>query len=309
MKSLFQRFFQNLTEHGLEYFKRYYGFYRGVCMNVEDETEQGRILVKVPIVTGDETHPVWAWPIAPWAGKDSGSLSVPDVGDPVYVSFENGDANHPLYFGGWWPKPESGDSYMPEGVYTNGRPTKRFFRTKAGHELSFEDDPDNLSCKVVWHDPEADEYAFLAFTKEGSIQMANRKGCMIEAGATDDEERIMMVDKAGNSVTMDKDGMKLIDTFGNIFEMKDGAIQVIGGGDVVINCAGINMKTGGVTIGDVATDSAVKGTSWLAWWTSTVLVWLNTHTHPTGVGPSGPALVPAQPPNQQLLLTDKLKMQ
>jgi len=101
MRSIFQIFIDRLFTMGLEYFGRFYGMYRGTCKDNEDPEEQGRILVRVPAVTGKDTHGEWAWPIMPWAGKDSGDVKVPDVNDPVYVVFENGDPNEPMYIGGW----------------------------------------------------------------------------------------------------------------------------------------------------------------------------------------------------------------
>ena len=162
---LFSKFFRNLVERGLEYFRRYYGTYRGTCMAIDDPDEQGRIKVRVPIVTGKDTHPKWAWPIMPMAGKDKGTLWVPDVGDPVYVRFENGDPRYPMYEGGWWPKPK-GENYTPSDAYTYGIPSKRIFRTKAGHELSFEDNAENFSVKLIWHNPDIDKYSFISITKD-----------------------------------------------------------------------------------------------------------------------------------------------
>jgi len=307
MRSIFQIFIDRLFTMGLEYFGRFYGMYRGTCKNNEDPEEQGRILVRVPAVTGKDTHGEWAWPIMPWAGKDSGDVKVPDVNDPVYVVFENGDPNEPMYIGGWWPKPD-GDNFMPP-VYKNGKPTKRIFKTKAGHELSFEDDPETQSVKLVWHDAEKDVYSFLAFTEDGSVQWANHKGCFGEFRAADGDERVLVMDSNGNMFTQDKDGTKLVDKNGNFLDMADGKVQLVGTKDFVANFQSINLKAGGVEVGDVATDKAVKGTTWLAWWTGVVLPYILGHKHGTGTGPSTPPLEVLQPPVEAQILTDKLKMQ
>ena len=309
LPTLFSRWLDKLYRHGLEYFGLYYGVYRGTCMDVEDPDEQGKIQVRVPTVSGNETIGTWAWPISPWAGRDSGLFMVPDVGDPVYVVFENGNPNYPMWLGGWWPKP-NGENFS-EGMepYTDGVPQKRIFKTKAGHELSFQDDPNNLSCKLIWHDPEEDTYSFFAFTADGSIQMATHKGSFMEMRTADDDELVMIVDKAGNTIVQNADGTKIADPSGNVIELKDGALQIIAPETVVINTPGVNIKTGGVEIGDVATDEALKGTSFMTWWNTTFKIWLDTHTHPTGVGPSGPPTVPHVAPVDQVVLTDKLKMQ
>lgn len=307
--SMFETFFDRLTRFGLEYFKRYYGMYRATCIDNKDPEEQGRIRVRIPSITLNNTHPIWAWPVVPWAGKDSGFFVVPDIDDPVMVCFENGDSRYPMWVGGYWPKVE-GANYAPTETYNkDGKPTKRIFKTKAGHELSFEDDPENQSVKIVWHDAAKDKYSFFAFTNDGSVQFANHKGCFMELRATDDDERTLIMDKSGNLITQDKDGTKVVDKNGNVFELKKDTIQLIGTKDFVVNVPTINFKTGGVSIGDVVTDSAVKGTAFLAWWKGEFLTWLNSHTHPTGVGPSGPPIAASVPPVDKVVLTDILKMQ
>jgi hypothetical protein len=309
MSSLFETFFGNLLKHGLEYFRLYYSEYDGTCVDNEDPKEQGRIKVRVPHVAGNDPIGVWAWPKARWAGRNCGDFCVPDVDDPVIVTFRNGNPSYPRYAGGWWPNVGGQDNFTPTGAYVDGKPVVRIFRTKAGHELSFSDEPGNLGCKFIWHDPEGDKYSFIAFTAEGNIQMATHVGSFLEMRTKEGEEANLFVDKDGNSIIQDKDGIKIAEKTGNVIELKEGAIQIIGQKDVIINSQSVNMKTGGVTIGDVATDSAVKGTSWMLWWNSAFLPWLNAHTHGTGVGPSSPPLAPTMAPADKLVLTDKLKMQ
>lgn len=310
---VFRNFFDNLVNHGLEYFRRYYGFYRGTCVDVEDPEEQGRILVRVPVVTWGNTNPMWAWPIMPWGGRDSGMFVVPDVDDPVYVVFENGDANRPMYLGGYWPKVDGSDNYAEGlGAYTSGKPTKRIFKTKAGHELSFEDDPENLSTKLVWHDPDGDKYSFLAFTKEGNVQFANHKGCFMELRAIDDDELVMIMDKTGNLFSMDKDGIKMADQEGNVVSTGQSGVQVLSGSTVALNAPAINAQTAGMAVASTpasAINEAVRGTAFMTWWNTVFLPWLNTHVHPTGVGPSGPPSVLHVAPADSLVLTDKIKME
>ena len=307
MLSMFQMFKKKLLKYGLEYFKLYYGTYRGTCMDNKDPEEQGRIKVRVPAVSGRDTIGVWAWPMTPWSGKDSGMFVVPDIGDPVYVCFEGGKPEFPIWTGGWWPKPKSGN-FAPS-AYKNGSPTKRVFKTKAGHEFSFDDNQDSLSCRLIWHNPETDKYSFLVFTKDGSLQMANHKGGLFEMRATDDDELTLIMDKSGNMISQDKDGTKISDQNGNVIFMGSNGTQVTSDGNVVINASAVNMKAGGVTVSntDIATDSVIKGTTWLAWWIGTFFIWLSTHTHPTPTGISGPPSAPPPQPSNSLL-TDKLKV-
>ena len=80
---------------------RYFGKYRGtVVLNVDPE-QRGRITAQVPDVLG-MIPSSWALPCIPIAGKQQGTYFVPQVGAGVWIEFENGDVNHPIWTGGFW---------------------------------------------------------------------------------------------------------------------------------------------------------------------------------------------------------------
>ena len=119
----------------------------------------------------------------------------------------------------------------------------------------------------------------------------------------------MMMDSHGNMFTQDKNGTKIVDPNGNLIELNEEMIQILGSKAMVVNVPSVNIKAGGVEVGNLATDDVIKGTTYLAWWKSVFLIWLNTHIHPTGVGPSGPAITPMQAPVDAAVLTKKLKVE
>ncbi|KQC39048.1 phage baseplate assembly protein V [Frankia sp. ACN1ag] len=81
--------------------RRYYGKYRGtVVINVDPE-QRGRIMALVPDVLG-LTPSSWAMPCVPFAGKGSGAYLVPEVGSGVWIEFEQGDPDFPIWVGGFW---------------------------------------------------------------------------------------------------------------------------------------------------------------------------------------------------------------
>lgn len=80
---------------------RYYGKYRGTVVDVEDPMQLGRITAMVPDAMG-ATPSTWAMPCLPFAGVQSGAWTVPPVGSGVWVEFEQGDVNYPIWTGGWW---------------------------------------------------------------------------------------------------------------------------------------------------------------------------------------------------------------
>ncbi|KPC51525.1 phage baseplate assembly protein V [Amantichitinum ursilacus] len=80
---------------------KYYGKYRGVVLNNIDPMQTGRIQVQVPDVLGVGISS-WAMPCVPFAGIQSGIYTVPQVGSGVWVEFEQGDHDYPIWVGGFW---------------------------------------------------------------------------------------------------------------------------------------------------------------------------------------------------------------
>lgn len=80
---------------------RYYGKYRGTVVNNVDPENRGRIQAIVPDVQGI-TPTTWAMPCLPSAGKGSGAFFVPEVGSGVWIEFEQGDADYPIWTGCFW---------------------------------------------------------------------------------------------------------------------------------------------------------------------------------------------------------------
>jgi hypothetical protein len=80
---------------------RYYGKYRGTVINNADPMRMGRIQVQVPDVHG-VVPSTWAMPCVPASGIQNGMLWVPMIGSGVWVEFEQGNSDYPIWVGGWW---------------------------------------------------------------------------------------------------------------------------------------------------------------------------------------------------------------
>lgn len=80
---------------------KYFGIYRGTVVENVDPMQLGRVSVIVPDV-GSVTPSTWAMPCVPIAGKQMGTFMVPQIGAGVWVQFEGGDADYPVWTGGWW---------------------------------------------------------------------------------------------------------------------------------------------------------------------------------------------------------------
>jgi hypothetical protein len=81
--------------------QRYYGKHRGLVIENIDPEQIGRVLVQVPDVLG-EIPSSWAMPCVPVAGIQAGCFMVPPIGSQVWVEFEQGDPDYPIWTGGFW---------------------------------------------------------------------------------------------------------------------------------------------------------------------------------------------------------------
>jgi hypothetical protein len=117
--------------------KRFYGIYRGICVDVKDPLSKSRIRTRVPQVLGTEATD-WAWPCLPasayqthlnhvvtigsggspshshsatvtraaatdprdvGSSQHTGHYKTPKLNDGVWVMFEGGDPNFPVWMG------------------------------------------------------------------------------------------------------------------------------------------------------------------------------------------------------------------
>jgi hypothetical protein len=86
----------------------FYGKYRGQVVNNIDPQLQGRLQVSVPAVLGSGTLS-WAMPNAPYAGAQEGLFALPPIGANVWVEFEAGNPDYPIWAGCFWGIGEAPD--------------------------------------------------------------------------------------------------------------------------------------------------------------------------------------------------------
>lgn len=84
--------------------QRFWGKYRGTVVNNIDPQNRGRLQLTVPDVTG-LIPSTWAECCAPFVGMTgaaAGLFAIPPIGAAVWVEFEQGDPNRPIWTGGRW---------------------------------------------------------------------------------------------------------------------------------------------------------------------------------------------------------------
>jgi Type VI secretion system/phage-baseplate injector OB domain len=101
--------------------KRFFGKYRGTVVDNEDPLQQGRLIVLVPDVLGFLPS-TWATPCLPFAGPLMGQYVRPAIGAGVWVEFEQGDPQTPIWTGCFWGDPPqlppsvAEESFLEPGV-------------------------------------------------------------------------------------------------------------------------------------------------------------------------------------------------
>jgi uncharacterized protein involved in type VI secretion and phage assembly len=80
---------------------KFYGKYRGMVLNNIDPMQMGRLMVQVPDV-GSLAPGTWAMPCVPVAGIQNGMFALPMIGSGVWIEFEQGDPDHPIWVGCFW---------------------------------------------------------------------------------------------------------------------------------------------------------------------------------------------------------------
>jgi hypothetical protein len=112
----------------------YFGKYRGIVSDVDDPSNQCRIRATVPAVLGEQPCG-WALPAAPFAGDGHGVVMLPKVGSGVWIEFEAGRLDNPIWSGAWWA---SGERPEPQGAGV------RVIVSEKGHSVILDDEADEL---------------------------------------------------------------------------------------------------------------------------------------------------------------------
>lgn len=131
--------------YGLEYFRRYYGPYKGRVVNNRDPKKLGRIKVYCPRAKLSRNNSIWVLPMSSFSGDGYGSFFPPEEGDVVWIFFENGDPTTPLcYMGGWYSRGELDEKFRPG----DDGPKRRGFQTPGGHSVVMDDTEGSRSVKI-----------------------------------------------------------------------------------------------------------------------------------------------------------------
>ena len=116
--------------------RRYYGKYRGTVLDTQDPHGLGRLRALVPGVHGLSPG-TWALPCLPSAGLQFGLVAIPPPGANVWIEFEDGDIDHPIWTGCFW----LGRGDVPQQAPPPGASVSATIQTPNQTALIVSDDP------------------------------------------------------------------------------------------------------------------------------------------------------------------------
>jgi uncharacterized protein involved in type VI secretion and phage assembly len=122
------------------------GIVIGVVIDLDDRDGLGRVRVRFPHL--DDAESTWARVAAPMAGKSRGLFFRPEKDDEVLVAFEQGDPRRPYILGGLWSTPDPPPADDGRRVDNNWR----FFQSRSGHLLKFDDTSGGERIEIVGKD-------------------------------------------------------------------------------------------------------------------------------------------------------------
>lgn len=250
-----------LTQIAREVDSRRYGKFRGFVTDNKDPEERGRLKVRVPATLGTEAT-AWALPCVPFGGSEkSGLLLLPEVGAEVWVEFEQGDLDLPIWVGTMW------SSAPQQGGPDLGSPTARTLRTPSGQLLRFDDEQGKTG--ITLHHSSAAE---ITIVDNGTVTITDGQGQSITLKAKD--KKLLVEDGNGNRIQLSSSGLTLDDGQGARIELSGPA--------VTIKATSITLDATSVSLG-TGSEPVIKGTSFLSAYM--------THTHPT-TSPGAPTAPP-----------------
>jgi uncharacterized protein involved in type VI secretion and phage assembly len=113
----------------------FFGKYRGIVTDNLDPLMIGRVRARIPDVMGDEESG-WAMPCAPFGGNGIGFFAIPTTDAGVWIEFEHGDPDYPIWSGCWWGSAAEMPPVLLAPPYK-----KVLLKTEGGNSVLLDDTP------------------------------------------------------------------------------------------------------------------------------------------------------------------------
>lgn len=230
---------------------------RGIVIDNEDPKQMGRIKARIGGLhdgISDEDLP-WAYPSLPYASYNSGSFIIPEIGNTVWIVFEDGDSNYPVWLG---------CVYSSETTKSRSLKNAGQIRNTVAGDNDSPKEGRGLTSKVVYQSPSGDILYMDESSNEDYIVLRDRQGdlfAMTSSGTNISVGNVKIkVLRSGSVLLSNESGSVLIDKNGQIkinnseasIRMNDNGVEIVYGGSkfyikddhIEANCNGTYMKVG-----------------------------------------------------------------
>jgi len=199
-----------------------WGKYRAICVDVHDPERKGRIRVYCPAVYGEDWSD-WAYPNLP-----PNFFGLPKEGDMVWVEFEGGDPEYPIWTGIWFEDSVE-DNHPPltsrTGVVDHDMKDHESHPIDSVERKPFRDGKYYDPHVTVLHHSHTGLVIYVddSPNKKGGLYIRDRAGNEIKILDNEDSS-FVIEDMNGHKVTLGKDTIRLDNAYGTYFELGKDAI-------------------------------------------------------------------------------------
>src|SRR5579864_30353 len=199
---------------------RFYGKYRAFVIDNSDPENRGRLRLQIPDVLGDTVVSGWALPCAPYGGTaGQGFFYIPDANAGVWVEFEQGNLDYPIWVGTFWAKP-GGTTEVPPPGDSQSPPTSKIIKTK------------NHTIELA--DADGSETIIITDAKNNNVITLDQNGVKIQA------DKDIEVKCSGVKITADKDIE--VKASGGVKIQADQDIELKASGDLKVTATNVKMQ-------------------------------------------------------------------
>lgn len=161
---------------------RYFGKYKAFVADNADPEHRGRLRLRIPSVLGKTVLSGWALPCAPYGGSaGQGFFFIPEKDAGVWVEFEAGLLDSPVWVGTFWSKP-GGKTEVPDPGASQSPPTSKIIKT--------------LNHTIELADAKGGETVTITDAKNSNTVTLDKNGVTVQ-------------DKNGNTITLAAGGVTI----------------------------------------------------------------------------------------------------